>query len=114
MNSLYEMNFKRKFSVNLFKNTKLSLAKMTFSKDWISTDRGNAYPVISSSGITEESVYCNTYIAKSEGNSKVSRLIGQYVPFATYEITSKNIDDGCCVGVKIKCDKLDELDVFCI
>ena len=112
MNSLYEMNFKRKFSVNLFKNTKLSLAKMTFTKDWLSTDRGNAYPVISSSGITEESVCCNTYTAKSEGNSKISRLIGQYVPFATYDITSKNIDDGCCVGVKIKCDKLEELDVF--
>ena len=95
MNSLCNMNFKRKFSVNLFKNTKLALAKMTFTKDWVNTDRGNAYPLINSVGKVDEKICCNKYVASSEFFGEVKRLIGQYVPFATYDVTFKSIEDGC-------------------
>ncbi|MBR5518564.1 MAG: hypothetical protein IKV86_06000 [Clostridia bacterium] len=115
MNSLLDMTFKRKFCVNLFKNTKLMLAKMTFTKDWLTTDRGNAYPIISSSGNVEESICCNNYVASSTDEGEVKRLIGQYTPFATYDITVKSMDDGCVSGVSINCDKLPDaktLDVY--
>lgn len=111
MNSLCNMNFKRKFSVNLFKNTKLALAKMTFTKDWVNTDRGNAYPLINSVGKVDEKICCNKYVASSEFFGEVKRLIGQYVPFATYDVTFKSIEDGCSVGVSIKTQK-NTVDVF--
>lgn len=112
-NEFESMTFKRKFCVNLFKNTKLNLAKMTFTKDWITTDRGNAYPVMESSGNVEEAICENKYIAKTSDKSFVKRLIGQYVPFATYEVTANNISDGACVGVSVNCEKIGKsFDVF--
>ncbi len=112
MNALENMTFKRKFCVNLFKNTKLLLAKMTFTKDWLTTDRGNAYPLISSSGTVDEKICCNKYYANAECKAEVKRLIGQYVPFATYEVKGESISNGCGVGVSINCEKLKTLDLY--
>lgn len=113
MISLREMKFKRKFSLNLFKNAKLPLAKMTFTKDWISTERGNSYPLLNSSGKVCEKISENTYYASSEEKACIKRLVGQYVPFATYEVKVSCMTENSFAGVSICCKKIEnELDVF--
>ena len=79
--------FKRKFSVSMYKNLKLKLAEMSFSKDFIHDTRGDLYPVISKSEDCNEYVKDNLYKVE---NGSVSRLFCQFFPYATYEITIKN------------------------
>ncbi|MBR6793204.1 MAG: hypothetical protein IKM48_02460 [Clostridia bacterium] len=40
------ITFRRKFSLNLYKNQKISMGKMVFSKDFVQDRRGDLYPVI--------------------------------------------------------------------
>ena len=41
-----KLKFHRLFSQTMYKDLKLPLAKMTFSKDFVSTTRGDEYPLI--------------------------------------------------------------------
>ncbi len=77
--------FKRKFSLSLYKNLKLKLAEMTFCKDFINDTRGDLYPIIERSADCAEFVEHNRYILKS-GSAK--RLICDFFPYATYELTA--------------------------
>ena len=83
MNPLYSQ-FKRKFSMSMYKNRKIRMGEMSFCKDFISTDCGDLYPIGSKSADCTESVECNRYIVKQ---GSVSRLLCQFFPFATYETT---------------------------
>ena len=73
--------FHRLFSMSMYKTLKLSLGKLSFSKDFISDTRGDLYPVLFQSDDLKESVKENKYIVES---GSVERVMGQFFPFATY------------------------------
>lgn len=101
MNTIYDMTFKRKFSVNLYKNIKLMLAQMDCFKDWISNKQGDPYPILSKEGEVRESIADCCYVAEGEGNSFVRRLIGAYVPFSTQEVKVSYLDEHICGGISV-------------
>lgn len=75
--------FKRKFSMSMYKNLKIRLAKMTFFKDFVRDMRGDLYPIAEKSEDCIEEVCDNRYILKC---GSVKRVFCQFFPFATYEI----------------------------
>lgn len=74
--------FKRKFSVSMYKNLKIMLGEMAFSKDFIYDTRGDLYPIIEKSDDCAEDVKNNQYTVTK---GKAKRLFCQFFPFATYE-----------------------------
>lgn len=66
----------------MYKNLKIELGRMSFSKDFINDTRGDLYPIMQRSEDCEESVEHNLYTL-SKGSIK--RLFCQFFPFATYE-----------------------------
>lgn len=63
MNLIYS-EFKRKFSVSMYKNLKLKLGEMTFTKDFINDSCGNLYPVIQKSEDCIEIIEDNLYVLR--------------------------------------------------
>lgn len=84
--------FHRIFSKSMYKNLKLSLAEMTFSKDFINEKGGDLYPVIFKSEDLCESVENNRYFAKS---GSVERMFCAFFPYATYEISFDSQNGEC-------------------
>lgn len=78
--------FKRKFSMSMYKNLKITLAEMTFFKDFVRDTRGDLYPVIEKSDDCEEFIDGNRYLLKC---GSAERLFCQFFPFATYELTAR-------------------------
>ena len=105
-----DMTFIRKFSMNFCKNLNIPLSKMTFTSDFISTVRGDPYPLVSSdSGITEH-VSAACY---SVSGGKAERLMGEFFPFATYRMKLSSVN-GCAgfafVGPDARAEILVESD----
>ena len=46
MNSIHEMKFRRRFSINPYKTLRMKLGEMSCYKDWVNDRRGDPYPVI--------------------------------------------------------------------
>ena len=90
--SIHDFTWHRLFSRSCSKDWKLPLGEMTFFKDFVHDDRGDLHPLISKSEDCREAVLANTYRVYS---GSVQRLLGQYFPYATYEI-SCNIQKGEC------------------
>ena len=88
--NLFCSEFKRKFSVSMYKNLKIKLGEMTFSKDFVSDTRGDLYPVMQKSDDCVESIENNLYTIRK---GTVKRLFCQFFPFATYEVTG-NFSEG--------------------
>jgi len=88
--SIHDMKFHRKFSVNPYKSLKMKLGEMSFSKDWLNTNRGDPYPATFSDRAeslcraTGDGRYC--VINTSECDAAEARLLGQHFPYATYEL----------------------------
>lgn len=80
---IYEKTFHRLFSRNFYKNLTLPLGEMSFTKDFVTTTRGDLYPVIDKSEDCLERVENNRYMLEA---GSVTRLMGQFFPYATYEI----------------------------
>lgn len=97
---IYSMTFKRKCSVNLYKSLKLKLGEMSFSKDWLSTDRGDMYPVLGSHGRLCETLkdFCYNVSGESFG---VRRLLGQFFPYANYDMLIEKSGVECGFSVEI-------------
>lgn len=92
--------FKRQFSMSMYKNLKLPLGEMTFAKDFVSeTKRGDLYPVLARSADCEEAVLHNRYLVK---NGSAERVIGQFFPYATYEIACRCQNGEFGFGFQIK------------
>ena len=89
MNLIYS-EFKRKFSMAMYKNLKLKLGEMTFTKDFVNDTRGDLYPVIHKSTNCIETVENNFYTLT---NGDVKRMFCQFFPYATYELTVR-INEG--------------------
>ncbi len=85
MKNLLNAEFKRKFSLSMYKNLKLKLGEMSFYKDFVTDTRGDLYPVLSKSDDCVEYVESNRYDVRK---GSVCRLIGQFFPFATYELSA--------------------------
>ncbi len=74
----------RLFSLSFYKNQKLPMGEMSFVKDFVTDTRGDLYPVITKSDDCVESIKENAYHIST---GSVERLLGQYFPYASYEIT---------------------------
>ncbi len=88
MNQLYT-EFKRKFSISMYKNMWISLGEMSFLKDFISDTRGDLYPIVEKSDDCDEQIGKNRYCL-SKGY--VERVFCQLFPFATYEINVEKLN----------------------
>ncbi len=77
--------FNRLFSKSIHKNQKLSVAEMTFFKDFVDNENGDLYPVIYKSEDCEELVSDNKYLLK---NGRSERFFCRFFPYATYEISA--------------------------
>lgn len=76
--------FKRKFSLSMYKNLYIKLGEMSFLKDFIDSEKGDIYPLLKKSEDAVEVVADNVYRLDS---GCVNRLFCQFFPYATYEIT---------------------------
>ncbi len=83
---LHEIPFKRRFSVNLYRNLELKMGEMSLYKDWVHTDRGDPYPVLERIGCPEESIARNRYTVQAGQGGSVRRLLGSYFPWNSYEL----------------------------
>ena len=86
-----DMIFRRKFSMNLRKNLKIPMAKMTFTSAFLDTVRGDLYPVISASEGAVEHVNLHGYRVNAEGGH-VERLMSAFFPYATYAMAIDELD----------------------
>ena len=89
MNAIYK-EFKRKFSLSMYKSHSIPMAEMTFTKDFITDAKGDLYPLIEKSGDAAERVERGVYITEC---GCVKRLFCQFFPFASYELCA-DVSDG--------------------
>ena len=82
MTNLFCSEFKRKFSVSMYKNLQIKLGEMSFFKDFVNDSRGDLYPVMQKSPDCVECVENNSYVIKC---GTVKRLFCQFFPYASYE-----------------------------
>ena len=88
--SLLYSEFKRKFSISMYKNMKIKLGEMSFFKDFVNDTRGDLYPIAMQSANCLELVEGNRYAVLA---GSVKRIFCQFFPFATYEV-SYYLNDG--------------------
>lgn len=77
--------FRRKFSMNLYKNQKIAMGKMTFSKDFVQDRRGDLYPLLEKSENALEEIVGGHYVV--QGFAK--RWFCQFFPYLTCEVTAQ-------------------------
>ncbi len=87
MSSLYKQ-FKRKFSLSMYKNMQIPMGGMDFLKDFVHDTRGDLYPAVAISESCSESVDKNRY--RIFGGS-AERVFCQFFPFATYEAEAESL-----------------------
>ena len=87
MNPLYT-EFKRKFSLSMYKNMGIKLAEMSFFKDFINDTRGDLYPLLEKSDGCIERIGENRY---SVSGGRAERVFCQLFPFATYELQAESV-----------------------
>ena len=86
-----DMTFIRKFSMNMYKTLNIPMAKMTFTSDFLSTVRGDLYPLISSDENTVEKLTPGAY---SVAGGRAERLIASFFPYATYKMKISSLTSG--------------------
>ncbi len=98
-----ELVFKRKFSVNPYKTLRMPLMKMDFFRDFINEEGGDPYPLLESGDdVPVESICdCRYTLFTDSGKTYTERLIGQHFPYATYEVSVDEMDDGAEVGFSL-------------
>ena len=81
---IQDMTWHRLFSQSFYKNKKIPMGEMSFVRDFINDTRGDLHPLICKSEDCHESVSDNAYHLQS---GYAQRILGQYFPYASYEIT---------------------------
>ena len=84
MNNPFSTEFKRLFSVSMYKNLQIKLGEMSFFKDFVNDKRGDLYPVVQKSTDCVEHVANNRY---DVSHGTVKRMFCRFFPFAGYEMT---------------------------
>ncbi|MBQ4087850.1 MAG: hypothetical protein IJC78_06360 [Clostridia bacterium] len=84
MNPIYS-EWKRVFSMAMYKNKQISMGEMTFTKDFVTDTRGDLYPIIQKSEDCDEAVMFNRYTVT---DGSVKRLFCRFFPYASYEVTA--------------------------
>ena len=79
------LTFHRLFSQTLYKNLKLPLSEMSFTKDFITDTRGDLYPILHKDEACLEKIELNTYKVIQ---GSVERMFCGFFPYATYELTA--------------------------
>ena len=92
---LQNVTFRRLFSQTFYKNLKLPLGEMTFTKDFIHDQRGDLYPVLRKSSDCLEAIENNTYKVRQ---GEAQRMFCGFFPYATYEITFSLSAGSCGFG----------------
>jgi hypothetical protein len=87
MNPLYT-EFKRKFSISMYKNMNIPMGEMSFLKDFVNDTRGDLYPLLEKSAGCFERAGENRYYVSG---GRAERVFSQLFPFATYEITAEAV-----------------------
>ena len=87
-----DIRFQRVFSKSMYKNLKLPLGEMTFTKDFINDNRGDLYPVITKEEVCIEWIENNRY---SVQNGTVERMFTRFFPYATYQIDFSELKGSC-------------------
>ncbi len=88
-------SFQRVFSKSMYKTLKLPLGEMTFTKDFVTDNRGDLYPVITKEDGCNEWVNQNQYGVQ---NGVVQRMVTRFFPYATYEISFVLLQGSCGFG----------------
>lgn len=99
-----EMVFRRKFAVNLYKNLRFPLGEMSLYSQWLDSARGDPYPLLKKAGEPKESITddaCYRVENAGEGVAIVRRLLGQFFPYANYEMTV--LENTGSVGFSFRC-----------
>ena len=90
-----DMKFRRKFSLNLYKNLKMPLGHMTFFKDWLFSERGDLHPITDKTGdgSLKENIHEGLFSVDNVSDCVAgqARLLGQHFPYATYEVIIKHM-----------------------
>lgn len=87
MNPLYS-EFKRKFSLSMYKNMGIPMGEMSFFKDFVNDTRGDLYPLLQKTEGCEETVGANRYRVRG---GCAERVFCQFFPFATYEAKAEEL-----------------------
>ncbi len=82
--NITDMQFHRLFSKTMYKNLRLPLGEMTFTKDFITDTRGDLYPIIEKSTDCTEEIAENRWLLKK---GAVERRMGAFFPYASYEVS---------------------------
>ena len=80
---LSDVEFKRLFSFSPYKDMKIPLSEMSFSKDLVNDTRGDLYPLIFKDEKCKESVLDNQYHV----SGRVGRMFCQFFPYGSYSAT---------------------------
>ncbi len=93
--NLSEITFKRRFSVNPYRELRLDMGYMSMHKNWAEDRRGDPYPIISRKGDICENVCKGRYeVSCSDKNGgEVRRLLGSFFPWATYELSLSELSN---------------------
>ncbi|MBQ8880103.1 MAG: hypothetical protein IJY69_04635 [Clostridia bacterium] len=83
MNNIFCSEFKRKFSISLYKNLKIKMGEMSFFKDFVNDTRGDPYPIIEKSNDLIERIERNRYTVKK---GLAERLFCQFFHYGSYEL----------------------------
>ena len=118
---LNELSFRRRFSVNLYRNLRLPMGEMDFHKDWVTDTRGAPYPLLSRTEGVSEHVLFHLYSVSAVGEGSVRRLLGSFFPWNTYELTVREMRRDASIGFCLQGEAGDltvrlskkELTVFC-
>ncbi len=92
MKKPWEYEFHRLFSVNFCKSLRLSLARMSFDKDFVSGVGGDPYPLLKAG---EEHISGGRYFALG-----TERYFCAFFPYASYEITLASLEGACGFGFR--------------
>jgi len=87
-----KLKFQRVFSKSMYKNLKLSLAEMTFTKDFVNDKHGDLYPIIEKDNACIERIENNRYYVQ---NGIVERMFTRFFPYATYQVSFSDLSGGC-------------------
>ena len=86
------LKFRRFFSKSMYKNLKLPLAEMTFTKDFVNDRRGDLYPIIEKDNACTEQIENNSCRVQ---NGTVERMFAQFFPYATYQVSFSGLNGEC-------------------